>query len=82
MGKGSSLVSSVACSCVDLQLKVASMSSLVAAYCRVEEVVDRPVAGSTFMLGVIRMAAKKGRKEGNDRQMSTTQTQRILSADR
>lgn len=33
------------------------MSSLVAVYWRVEEEVDSPVAGSSFMLGVMTTAA-------------------------
>lgn len=44
---------------MDTQAKTAPMSSFVAAYWRVEEVVDRPVAGSSFMLGVIKMAAEE-----------------------
>lgn len=37
--------------------KTAPISSLVAVYWRVEEEVDRPVAGSTFMLEVMITAA-------------------------
>ncbi|TNN53187.1 hypothetical protein EYF80_036606 [Liparis tanakae] len=43
-------------SCVETQAKTATASSLEAAYWRVEEVVDRPVAGSNFMLGRYIMA--------------------------
>lgn len=62
MGKGSRSVSwpGLVSSCVDTQAKTAPMSSLVAAYWRVEEVVDRPVAGSSFMLWVIITAAEEG----------------------
>lgn len=56
--------------CVDMQAKIAPTSSLVATYWRVDEVVDRPVAGSSFMLGVITTAAE----EQMDRKMTTAHT--------
>lgn len=65
MGNGSRLVSSLVSSCVDTQAKTALTSSLVAAYWRVEAEVDRPVAGSTFMLVVITMATV-GKMDGAD----------------
>lgn len=61
-------------SCVDTQVKTVSASSLVAAYWRVEEVVDRPVAGSTFKLGVICTAVEDGRDSAGDKHVCT-QTQ-------
>lgn len=66
MGKGSRSVSCVVSSCVDTQVKTVSKSSLVATYWRVEAVVDRPVAGSSFMLGVISTAAEDGRDSADD----------------
>lgn len=48
---------------MDSQAKTAPMSSLEAVYWRVEEVVDRPVAGSSFMLGVMITSAGAGGAE-------------------
>lgn len=45
---------------MEAQAKTAPMSSLEAVYWRVEEEVDSPVAGSSFMLGVIITAAGEG----------------------
>lgn len=42
---------------MDTQAKTAPISSLVAVYWRMEEEVERPVAGSTLMLEVITTAA-------------------------
>lgn len=58
MGKGSSSVSWLISVCVASQAKIASASSLVAAYWRVESMVDRPVSGSSFKWLVITTAGK------------------------
>lgn len=54
---------------METQAKTASASSLVAEYWRVEDVVDRPVAASTFMLGVI-IAAEDGRYSTDEKPLA------------
>lgn len=66
MGKGSRSVSWLVSSCVDKQAKTAPTSSLVAVYWRVEEVVERPVAGSSFMLWVITTTTAEGKDSEDD----------------
>lgn len=65
-GKRSSSTTWASTSFLDAQEKTAPTSSLVAAYWRVEEAVDKPVAGSTFMLGEMITAAKE-RRNGADK---------------
>lgn len=69
IGNGSKTAFWLVSSCVDTQAKTASASSLVAEYWRVENVVDRPVAASTFVLKVI-IAAEDRRYSTDEKQNS------------
>lgn len=54
---------------METQAKTALASSLVAEYWRVEDVVDRPVAASNFMLEVI-ITAEDGRYSTDEKQLA------------
>lgn len=58
--------------------KTAPISSLVAVYWRVEEEVDRPVAGSTFMLEVMITAEKYRIKNKSTRRFHISAISNLL----